>query len=386
MPRQRRAESDVDFELDEQLQLVRETARAFAEAEVAPTADRRDREHAFPRKEFDAAAELGFAGMLVPEDLGGTALGTLALALVIEELSRACASTGVTISVHNSLVCSPVLRHGTPEQKRQWLPRLASGELLGAYALSEANAGSDAASLQCKARLDGDTWVLTGSKLWITSGNEADLVIVFARAPEGVTAFVVLTDSPGFSVGKVEEKLGIRSSSTVELVLDGVRVPQDRLLGTLGKGLTVAFDTLDGGRIGIAAQALGIAQASLDASLKYAGQREQFGTAIGRFQAVQFKIAQVSAELAGARLMTWRAAMLRDQGRPHTLEAAQAKLFASQVANRAADEAVQIHGGAGYTTEFPVARYFRDARITEIYEGTSEIQRIVIARKLLAGT
>ncbi|HTE04687.1 MAG TPA: acyl-CoA dehydrogenase family protein [Planctomycetota bacterium] len=376
----------MDFELDEQLRLIRKTAREFADADVAPTADRRDREHAFPRAEFQAAAELGFAGMLVPEEYGGTALGTAALALVIEEVSRACASTGVTISVHNSLTCSPIVRHGTPEQKAQWLPRLATGELLGAYALSEANAGSDAAALRCKARRDGDRWVLDGAKLWITSGNEADLIIVFARAEEGISAFLVPTDSKGFSVGKVEEKLGIRSSSTVEIVLDGVAVPAGNLLGSAGKGLQVAFDTLDGGRIGIAAQALGIAQASLDASIRYAGQREQFGVAIARFQAVQFKLAQVSADLAAARLMTWRAAWLRDHDLPHTLEAAQAKLLASQVANRAADEAVQIHGGAGYTTEFPVARYFRDARITEIYEGTSEIQRIVIARRLLAGS
>jgi len=375
----------MDFELDDELALVRQTARDFARDVVAPTASARDAEHRFPRDEFDQAAALGFAGMLVPEDFGGTGLGTLALSLVIEEISAACASTGVTVSVHNSLVCSPMVRHGTDEQKRRYLPELASGRMLGAYALSEAGAGSDAAALSCKAARDGQDWVLHGAKLWITSGDEADLVIVFARAPEGVTAFIVETDSPGFSVGKVEEKLGIRSSSTVELVLDAVRVPADRVLGAVGKGLTVAFDTLDGGRIGIGAQALGIAQASLDAAVKYANEREQFGKPLAKFQAVQFKIAQVAAELHGARLGIWHAASLRDQGRPHTLEAAQAKLFASQVANRAADEAVQIHGGAGYTTEFPVSRYFRDARITEIYEGTSEIQRIVIARALLAG-
>jgi len=375
----------MDFELDHELALVRQTARDFARDVVAPTAAARDREHRFPRAEFDQAAELGFAGMLVPEELGGSALGTLALSLVIEEISAACASTGVTISVHNSLVCSPMVRHGTEAQKRRYLPELASGRMLGAYALSEAGAGSDAAALICKAAPDGRDWVLNGAKLWITSGDEADVVIVFARAPEGVTAFIVETDSPGFSVGKVEEKLGIRSSSTVELVLDGVRVPADRVLGAVGKGLTVAFDTLDGGRIGIGAQALGIAQASLDASVKYANEREQFGRPLAKFQAVQFKIAQVAADLHAARLAIWHAASLRDQDRPHSREAAQAKLVASQVANRAADEAVQIHGGAGYTTEFPVSRYFRDARITEIYEGTSEIQRIVIARALLAG-
>jgi butyryl-CoA dehydrogenase len=303
----------LEFELDEQLRLIRKTAREFAEAEVAPTADRRDREHSFPRAEFQAAAALGFAGMLVPEEYGGSGLGTMALSVVMEEISRACASTGVTLSVHNSLTCSPIVRHGTPEQKAAWLPRLATGELLGAYALSEANAGSDAAALRCKARRDGDGWVIDGAKLWITSGNEADLVIVFARAEEGVSAFLVPTDAPGFSVGKVEEKLGIRSSSTVELVLDNVAVPAANLLGAAGKGLAVAFDTLDGGRVGIAAQALGIAQASLEASLKYASEREQFGVPIARFQAVQFKLAQVSSDLAAARLMTWRAAMLRDR-------------------------------------------------------------------------
>lgn len=375
----------MDFDLPDDLQLIRSTARDFAEGEVAPTADARDREHRFPRDEFRKAAELGFAGVLVPERWGGAGLGALALSLVVEEVSRACASTGVTLSVHNSLVTSPLLRHGTEAQKDAWLPRLASGELLGAYALSEANAGSDAAALQCRAARDGDGWRLTGAKLWITSGNEAGLVVVFARAPEGITAFLVPTDAPGFSVGKVEEKLGIRSSSTVEIVLDGVRVGAGDVLGEVGKGLRIAFDTLDGGRIGIAAQALGIAQASLDASLRYAGQREQFGQAISRFQAVQFKLAQVSADLAAARLSCWRAAWLRDRARPHTLEAAQAKLVCSQVANRAADEAVQIHGGAGYTTEFPVARYFRDARITEIYEGTTEVQKLVIARQLLGG-
>jgi alkylation response protein AidB-like acyl-CoA dehydrogenase len=375
----------MDFELSEELQMIRDSARDYARNVAGPTADARDREHRFPTEEFKAAAELGFAGILVPEEHGGVDLGTMALALVVEEVSRGCASVGVTLSVHNSLVCSPIRRHGSDEQKVAWLPRLASGELLGAYALSEADAGSDAAALSCKAAPDGENWRINGTKLWVTSGNEAGLVIVFARAEEGVTAFLVDTTSDGFSVGKVEDKLGIRSSSTVELVLDNVLVPGDCVLGEVGKGLRVAFDTLDGGRVGIAAQALGIGQASLDASIKYAGEREQFARPIAKFQAVQFKLAQMSTDLEAARLLTWRAAVLRDQGRPHTLEASQAKLASSELANRAADEAVQIHGGAGYTTEFPVARYFRDARITEIYEGTSEVQRIVIARNLLGG-
>jgi len=373
----------MNFELSEEHRLIRQAARDFAESEVAPGAKDRDLEHRFPDEEFRKAAELGFAGVLVPEEYGGSPLGTLAAALVTEEVSRACASTGVTLSVHNSLVCSPIVRHGTEAQKQRYLPRLASGEWLGAYALSEANAGSDAGALRCKATRDGDGWILDGPKLWITSGNRADLVIVFARVEEGVTAFLVEAASDGFSVGKVEEKLGIRSSSTVEILLDQVAVPGDAVLGEVGKGLPVAFDTLDGGRIGIGAQSLGITQACLDASVRYAEEREQFERPIASFQAIQWKLADMATELDAARLMVHRAAWLRDGDHPHTREAAMAKLFASRLANAAADEAVQIHGGAGYTTEFPVYRYFRDARITEIYEGTTEVQRIVIARSLL---
>ena len=373
----------MDFALSEELELVRQTARDFAEREVAPTAAARDREHRFPMEEFRKAAELGFTGLLIPGEYGGVELGTLAQSVVVEEISRACASMGVTLAVHNGLTTGPIVRFGTPEQKAHCLPRLASGEWLGAYALSEAGAGSDAAALRCKARRDGDDWILEGAKLWITSGAQADLIIVFALAPEGITAFLVETASPGFTVGKVEEKLGIRSSSTVEIMLDGVRVPGDMLLGEAGKGLHIAFNTLDGGRIGIAAQSNGITQACLDASLKYAGEREQFGRTIGRFQAVQWKLAEMSAMLEASRLLTRMAASLRDRGEPCTRAAAQAKLVASQLCNRAAEDAVQIHGGAGYTTEFPVERYFRDARITEIYEGTTEVQRIVIARDLL---
>jgi butyryl-CoA dehydrogenase len=375
----------MDFNLTEEQELIRQMARDFADDVVAPTADLRDKERRFPRAEFEAAAELGFTGMLVPEQYGGTDLGTLAQVLVIEEIARACASLAVTLSVHNSLATSPIIRYGTEEQKQELLPKLASGEWIGAYALSEAGAGSDAAALVCKATPDGDDWILDGAKLWITSGSVANLVTVFARAPEGITAFLVETDKPGFSVGKVEEKLGIRSSPTVEILLDNYRVPANRVLGTVGKGLNIAFATLDGGRIGICAQSLGITQGCLDASVKYASEREQFGRPIAAFQAIQWKLADISAELMGARLMAHKAASLRDQDKPHTKEAAQAKLVCSRLANRAANEAVQIHGGAGYTTEFPVARYFRDARVLEIYEGTTEVQRIVIARALIGG-
>jgi len=373
----------MDFQLTEEQQLVRQMARDFAERVVAPTAAARDREHRFPREEFRQAAALGFAGMLVPEEYGGSGLGNLGQFLVIEEVSRACASTGVTLSVHNSLTTSPILGFGTEAQRRTYLPRLASGEWLGAYALSEAGAGSDAAAIACKATRDGQGWVLDGAKLWITSGNEADLIIVFARAPEGITAFLVETARPGFGVGKVEEKLGIRSSSTVEVQFDGYRLGPEHVLGEPGKGLHIAFSTLDGGRISISAQALGITQACLDASLKYADEREQFGKPLRSYQAIQWKISDMAAGLDAARLLAWKAAWLRDRGLPHTREAAEAKLLCSRLANRSADEAVQIHGGAGYTTEFPVARYFRDARVTEIYEGTTEVQRIVIARELM---
>jgi acyl-CoA dehydrogenase len=373
----------MDFDPSDELRLIRDTARDFARNEVAPTADARDREHRFPREEFRKAAELGFAGMLVPEELGGSALGALALTVVIEEVSRACASTGVTLSVHNSLVCSPIVRHGSDALKSEWLPRLASGELLGAYALSEANAGSDAAALQCKARSDGGDWILDGAKLWITSGNEADVIIVFARAGEGITAFLVETSSAGFGVGKVEEKLGIRSSSTVEIVLDGVRVPGDRVLGTVGKGLQLAFDTLDGGRIGIAAQAVGIAAGAYERSVAYARERKAFGVPIGQHQMVQWMIADMATAIDGARLMTLKAATLKDAGTPFTKEASMAKLFAAETAMKVATDAVQVHGGYGYIREAEVERYFRDAKITQIYEGTSQIQKLVIAREVL---
>lgn len=373
----------MNFELSEEQEMIREAARDFAQGVVAPTAAARDKEHRFPKDEFRQAAELGFAGTLIPEEYGGSELGYVGQMLVVEEISRACASMGVTLAVHNGLATGPIVRFGTEEQKKRCLPKMASGEWLGAYALSEAGAGSDAAALQCKATRDGDDWVLNGPKLWITSGSEASLIIVFAKAEEGITAFLVETSTPGFSVGKVEQKLGIRSSPTVEILLDECRVSGDAVLGEVGKGLNVAFHTLDGGRIGIAAQAVGITQACLDASVKYAKEREQFGRSIGRFQAIQWKLAEMSANLEAARLLTYSAASLRDAGKPHTRQAAQAKLVASQLSNLAANEAVQIHGGAGYTTEFPVERYFRDARITEIYEGTSEIQRIVIARDLL---
>lgn len=377
----------VDFTLSEEQQMVRDTAREFADKELAPNAGRWDKELHFPKEAIEQAAELGFLGVTIPEAYGGSQLGNVTLCMLLEEINRGCASTGVTISVHNSLFCSPIVKHGTEDQKQRYLPKMATGDWLGGYALSEAGAGSDAAGLRCAATRDGDDWILEGSKLWITSGSVADVFIIFVRTGEdrvgGISAFIVEKTMEGFGVGKKEEKLGIRASPTTELVLDKVRVPAANMLGAEGAGFKIALDTLDGGRLGIASQSLGIGRACLEASIQYANEREQFGRPIGRFQAVQWKISDMATALDAARLLTWRAADLRDRKLSCTREAAQAKLLASRTANDAAREAVQIHGGAGYTREFPVERYMRDARITEIYEGATDIQRLVIARNLL---
>ena len=379
----------MDFAHSEDLQMVRDAAREYADKWVAPGAAARDLDETFPIEQFRKAGEYGFTGVAVPETYGGAGLTNQALCLVLIEVNRACASTGVTLSVHNSLCCAPLLKFGTEEQKRKYLPRLASGEWLGAYSLSEANSGSDAAALVCAAREDGDHFVLDGTKLWVTSASHADFFIVFARTSreakkhQGITAFLVERTTPGFRVSKREEKMGIRASSTCELVFEGARIPRSNVLGEVGKGFPIGMDTLDGGRIGIASQAIGIANASIDAAVKYAKERHAFGRPIAGFQAIQFKIADMKARAEAATLMTLRAAWMKDQGLPHASEAAQAKLLASRTANFAAREAVQIHGGAGYLEDFPVERYMRDARITEIYEGTTEIQKLVIARSVI---
>jgi alkylation response protein AidB-like acyl-CoA dehydrogenase len=319
-------------------------------------------------------------------------MGNVAASLIVDEVSRVCPSTGVTLSVHNSLVCTPISKWASEPLQQRYLPRLANGELLGAYCLSEAEAGTDAANQQTRAVRKGDHWVLNGAKMWITSGTHAGLFIVFARTSDppdvahrsrGISAFVVEKGTKGISVGKKEQKLGIRASSTTEILLQECEVPAENLLGAVDKGFHVAMDTLDGGRIGIASQALGIAQGCLDASVAYAKERRQFGRAIADFQAIQWKIAEMATQIDAARLLVRHAAKLRDDGKPCVKEAAMAKLFASQLANRAADDAVQIHGSAGYSREYIVERFFRDARITEIYEGTSEAQRMIIARQVL---
>jgi len=380
----------VNFTLTPEEALIQSTARDFADKELAPLAAKIDREGAIPRDILDKMASLGFLGMLTPETYGGVGLTNLALALVQLEINRACASTGVTMSVHKSLCQSPILRFGNDEQKQRYLPRLARGEWIGAYSLTEPVSGTDAAALITTAAKDGGEYVINGTKNFVTNGGFADLFILFARTDPspaakqtGISAFLVERSSKGLTVGKPEKKMGIRGSSTTTLFFDGCRVPKANLLAREGDGLKIALSTLDGGRIGIASQACGIAMACLDASIKYAKERRQFDRPIGDFQAIQWKISEMATDIDAAKLLIYRAARMRDAGEPHTKEASMAKLFASTMANRHATQAVQIHGGVGYIKDFPVERYFRDAKITEIYEGTSEVQRIVIARGLL---
>lgn len=380
--------SDLLIELPEELRLIQQTARDFAEKEVAPKAAELDRTGNFPWESIKKMAELGFMGLLTPEAYDGAGIGNLGLSIVLEEINRACAATGITLSVHNSLASSPVIRFGSEDLKRRYLPRMASGELLGAYAITEPGAGSDAVSISTQVRKEKGKYILNGRKAWITTGGEADVIVIFGtldktKRSKGICAFLVEKTFPGFQVGKKEVKLGIRASNCTELILEDLEVPEENLIGEEGGGFKVAMHTLDGGRIGVAAQAVGIARASLEASVKYSQERVQFGKQIAEFQSIQWKLANMAMELDAARLLMYRAAHLRDLGRPHTLEASMAKLFASEMANRAAHEAVQVYGGWGYCTDFGVERYYRDAKITEIYEGTSEIQRLVIARQLL---
>jgi butyryl-CoA dehydrogenase len=377
----------MDFELSADQQAIRALARELADAEIAPHAAEWDREHRFPDELLPKLAALGLMGVCVPEEYGGAGADFLSYILVLEELSRADAGVGVTVAVHTSAATLPLLAFGTDEQRARFVPPLARGEQLGAFALTEPGSGSDAGSLRTTAMPDADGWVLSGSKQWITNGSRAGTFILFARtAPEtagarGVSCFVV--DAGHVRITREEEKLGLNSSTTSDLVLEGARVGRDRLLHEEGRGFRVAMATLDGGRIGIAAQALGIAQAAYDVARAYAMDREQFGRRIGDFQAIQWKLADMATEIDAARLLTYRAAWLKHEGRPHAVEGAKAKLFASEMARRQTAEAIQILGGYGYTREFPVERYYRDAKITEIYEGTNEIQRLVIARSIL---
>ena len=376
----------MNFDLTDDQRAIQALAREFGQAEIEPNASEWDRAHGFPRELFGKLAELGFMGVCIPEEYGGAGADFLSYILVLEELSRADAGVGVTVAVHTSAVTLPILGFGSDEQRSRFVPPLARGEAIGAFALTEPEAGSDAGSLRTAAVADGDGWTITGTKQWITNGGFGGTVLLFARTdpetpgPKGVSAFVL--DGDQVRVTREEEKLGLNSSSTVDLAIEGARAERDRLLHEEGKGFNVAMSTLDGGRIGIAAQALGIAQAAYDVARDYALERRQFGKRIADFQAIQWKLADMATQIDAARLLVYRAAWLKQEGRPHTEAGAKAKLFASELARRQTAEAIQVLGGYGYTQEFPVERYYRDAKITEIYEGTSEIQRLVIARAI----
>jgi alkylation response protein AidB-like acyl-CoA dehydrogenase len=380
----------MDFELTEEQRMIKETAAAFALKEVKPIAQQMDRAAGYPSDLIRRLGELGFMGVFVPDELGGAGMDLVSYAIAVEEISKSWASLGVIMSVQNSLVCAPLIRFGSLPQKKKYLPSLAHGQSLGCYCLTEPGAGSDAGSIQTRAERDGDDYVLNGNKAFITNGSRADLAIVYAvtdpaSGKKGISAFVVETNSPGFTVGKLEDKLGLRSSDTAGLLFENCRVPRENLLGQEGEGFRIALATLDGGRIGIAAQALGIAAGCLEESIAYAKERHQFGQPIADFQAIQWMLADMATEIDAARLLTYRAAWLADENRTVTKQAAMAKLFASEAANRAAYKALQVFGGYGYTKDYPVERFFRDARITTLYEGTSEIQRLVIARRLIHG-
>lgn len=370
--------------LDERYNEIRDMVRKFADSEVLPLAMQIDHEGKIPSELIGKLAENGFLGSYIPEEYGGAGLDYQSYALIVEEISRACASTGVFVSAHTSLAVWPILHFGTKEQKEKYLPKMAAGEMIGCFCLSEPNAGSDAGSLTTFAEDKGDHWEINGVKNWITNGKEAGLCIVFAKTRKtpdykGISAFIVETSTPGFSIIKEEDKLGIRGSSTCQLAFDKVKVPKDALLGDLEKGFRVAMATLDGGRIGIASQALGIAQAAFDYAIRYTKQRVQFGAPLSNLQGIQFMLADMSNKIAASRLLIYHASHLKDAGLPYSKESAQAKLTASEAAMWITTKAIQLCGGNGYTKEYPVERYFRDAKITEIYEGTSEVQRIVIA-------
>ena len=367
-------------------ELVRETAREFCDREIAPFARDWDRAETIDRAIVDKLAEIGFLTASLPEEYGGGGLDTVSYALICEELGRADSNVRGIVSVSNGLFGKTMARWANEEQKREWLPRLSAGEALGCYALTEPGAGSDPGSLVTRAVRDGDDWVLTGSKIFITLGSWASVALVFARTSDegarGITCFLVPAEAPGFASAKIDGKLGLRAQDTAELTLDGVRVPDSARVGDLGAGFKVAMSALDAGRISLAAGCVGIAQGCVDAMVRYAKEREQFGRRIGSFQLVQELIADTAVETDAARLLTWRAALLADAGERYTVEASMAKYFASEVAVRAANAAVQVHGGYGYIDEYPVGKYLRDARVTTLYEGTSQIQKLLIGRAL----
>lgn len=377
----------MDFLAKEHI-MLQKMYREFTENEVKPLAHELDEQERFPVETVGKLAKYGFLGIPFPKEYGGQGGDSLGYTMAVEELSKACATTGVVLSAHVSLCAAPIYEYGTEEQKQKYLVPLAKGEKLGAFGLTEPNAGTDAAGQQTTAELDGDYYILNGSKIFITNAGYADIYIVMAmtdksKGTKGISAFIMEKDFPGFSIGKKEAKMGIRGSSTCELIFENCKVPKENLLGKEGKGFTVAMKTLDGGRIGIAAQALGIAQGAINETVTYVKERRQFGRPIAKFQNTQFQLADMQTKVDAARLLVYRAARLKDSKQPYTVAAAQAKLFAAEVAMEVTTKAVQLHGGYGYTREYPVERMMRDAKITEIYEGTSEVQKMVIAANIL---
>lgn len=377
----------MDFSLSKTEELFLQMIREFAEKEVKPLAAEVDEEERFPLETVEKMAKTGLMGIPVPVKYGGAGGTNLMYGMAVEELSRVCGTTGVVLSAHTSLCCAPIMENGTEEQKMKYLPRLASGEWIGAFGLTEPNAGTDAAMQQTTAVLDGDHYVLNGNKIFITNAVYAHVYVIFAMTDKslgnkGISAFIVEKGTPGFSIGKKEKKMGIRGSATTELVFEDCRIPKENLLGQQGKGFAIAMKTLDGGRVGIAAQALGIAQGAMDETIKYTKERKQFGRSISQFQNTQFQMADMETKVQATRLLVRSAHWKKDNGMPYSVDAAMAKLFAAETAMEVTTKAVQLHGGYGYTREYPVERMMRDAKITEIYEGTSEVQRMVIAGKL----
>lgn len=378
----------MNFSLTKEQHLFLEMIKSFAEREVKPIAAEVDEQERFPIETVQKMAKLGIMGIPFPAEYGGANGDNLLYSFAVEELSRACATTGVIVSAHTSLCAAPIFEHGTEDQKRKYLPNLCKGEWIGAFGLTEPNAGTDASAQQTTAIADGDHFILNGSKIFITNAMYAHVYIVMAmtdksKGTRGISAFIVERDTPGFSIGKKEKKMGIRGSATCELVFENCRIPKENLLGKLGSGFGIAMKTLDGGRIGIASQALGIAQGAMDETLKYIKERKQFGKPIGQFQNTQFQLADLDTKIEASRLLVRVAAFKKDQKIPYAVDAARAKLYASETAMEVTNKAIQFHGGYGYTREYPVERMMRDAKITEIYEGTSEVQRMVIAANLM---
>lgn len=376
------------FSLNEEQLMIKTMARDFAREVILPGAAQRDRDKMFPRDILDQMGELGFMGMMVPEEYGGAAVDTVSYVLALTEIAYACASTAVVMSVHNSICCESFLHFANEEQKKEWLPKMCSGECIGAFALTEPHAGSDPASQRTIAVEDGDEWVINGTKQFITTGKNAGVVIVTAltdraKRHRGISAFLVPRGTPGLIVGKEEEKLGLRASDTVQLVFEDCRIPIENMLGRPGEGFKIAMTGLDCGRIGIASQSVGVAQACLEESISYMHEREAFGHVLSDFQGLRWKVADMALEIEAARLLALNAASLKDLGKRFTQEASMAKLFASEMVNRVAGQAIQIHGGYGYCSEYPMERHYRDARVFTIYEGTSEIQRLVISNNIL---